>query len=128
MVERRPRGDRVAVPSTENCLEAWRRKWKTLSERELEVELDAGLYDAEAPAGSPLTLSETGPLKPVMQLTMRSVRSGDASHNSTNGWKVRMHHGNCVRLRTLPSGSLNHAILAPPGAVQIPSASCAGKP
>lgn len=37
---------------------------KTLSEREREVELDAGLYDAEAPAGSPLTLSETGPLKP----------------------------------------------------------------
>ena len=36
---------------------------ETLSERELEVEIDAGLNDAEAPAGSPLTLSETGPLK-----------------------------------------------------------------
>ena len=76
------------MPSAENCLEAWRRKWRTLSERELEVELDAGLYDAEAPAGSPLTLSETGPLKPVMQLTMRSVRSGRALHNSTNGWNA----------------------------------------
>ena len=30
----------------------------------------------------------------------------------------------CATLRTLPSGSLNHAILAPPGAVQIPSSSC----
>jgi hypothetical protein len=35
--------------------------------RELEVEVDAGLNDAEAPAGSPLTLSETEPLKPVLQ-------------------------------------------------------------
>ena len=96
---------------------------ETLSERELEVELGA-----EAPAGSPLTLSETGPLKLVVRLTMRSVRSGDAPHNSTNGWNVRMRHWNCVRLRMLPSGSLNQAILAPPGAVQMPSASCVGKP
>ena len=116
------------MPSAENCLEAWRRKWRTLSERELEVELDAGLYDAEAPAGSPLTLSETGPLKPVMQLTMRSVRSGRALHNSTNGWNAPARYGNCVRLRMFPSGSLNQAILAPPGAIQMPSASCVGKP
>jgi hypothetical protein len=39
----------------------------TLSELELELEVDAGLNDAEAPAGSPLTLSETEPLKPVLQ-------------------------------------------------------------
>ena len=77
---------------------------ETLSERELEVELDAGPYDAEAPAGSPLTLSETGPLKPVMQLTMRSVRSGRALHNSTNGWNAPARYGNSVRLRMFPSG------------------------
>ena len=45
-----------------NCLEDASRKWKTLSERELEFEIDARLNDAEAPAGSPLTLSETVPL------------------------------------------------------------------
>jgi hypothetical protein len=58
---------------------------KTLSERELAVELDAGLNDPEAPAGSPLTLSETGPLKPLVQLTMRSVRNRATRHNSTSG-------------------------------------------
>jgi hypothetical protein len=58
---------------------------KTLSDRELEVELDAGLNDAEAPAGSPLTLSETGPLKPLVQLTMRSVRRVAVLDNSTSG-------------------------------------------
>lgn len=41
---------------------------------------------------------------------------------------------NCVMLRTLPSGSLNQATFAPPvalsteGAVQMPRASCPGKP
>jgi len=35
--------------------------------RELEVEVDAGPNNAEAPAGSPLTLSETEPLKPMLQ-------------------------------------------------------------
>jgi hypothetical protein len=35
--------------------------------RELEVEVDAGLNDAEASAGSPLTLSETEPLKLMLQ-------------------------------------------------------------
>jgi hypothetical protein len=35
--------------------------------RELEVEVDAALNDAEAPAGSPLTLSETEPLKSKLQ-------------------------------------------------------------
>ena len=65
---------------------------ETLSVLEPEVEIDAGLNDAEAPAGSPLTLSETGPLKPMVHLTMRSVRSGAAPHNSTNGWNARMHH------------------------------------
>ena len=40
---------------------------ETLSERELEVEVDAGLNDAEAPAGSPLTLSETEPPNPMLQ-------------------------------------------------------------
>ena len=59
---------------------------KTLSERELEVEVDAGLNDAEAPAGSPLTLSETGPLKPILPVTLRSVGSAAALGNSTSGW------------------------------------------
>jgi len=72
---------------------------ETLSERELEVELGA-----EAPAGSPLTLSEIGPLKLVVRLTMRSVRSGDAPHNSTNGWNAPMCYDNCVRFKALPSG------------------------
>jgi hypothetical protein len=36
---------------------------KTLSVLEPEEEIDAGLNDAEAPAGSPLTLSETEPPK-----------------------------------------------------------------
>jgi hypothetical protein len=40
---------------------------ETLSELELEVEVDARLNNAEAPAGSPLTLSETGPLKPTAE-------------------------------------------------------------
>ena len=37
---------------------------------EPEVEMDAGVNDAEAPAGSPLTLSETMPLKPVPAVTV----------------------------------------------------------
>ena len=59
---------------------------KTLSERELEVEIDAGLNDAEAPAGSPLRLSETGPLKTILPVTLRSVGSAAALGNSTSGW------------------------------------------
>ena len=101
---------------------------ETLSELELEVEVDAGLNDAEAPAGSPLTLSETGPLKPILPVTLRSVGSAAAPHNSTSGWNAEMGHGNCVRPRMLPSGSLNQAILAPPGAVQMPCASWPAKP
>ena len=58
--------------------------------RELEVEIDAGLNDAEAPAGSPLTLSETEPLKPVLQVTLRSVCGGVALHNSTRVLEPRM--------------------------------------
>jgi len=58
-------GARLPWPSAENCLERWKRRRKTLSERELEVELGA-----EAPAGSPLTLSETVPLKPVPAVTV----------------------------------------------------------
>jgi hypothetical protein len=61
---------------------------ETLRAVELEVEIGA-----EAPAGSPLTLSETGPLKPMLQLTTRSVRSGAALRNSTNGWNPRILHG-----------------------------------
>ena len=38
---------------------------ETLSVLEPEVEMDAGLNDPEAPAGSPPTLSETVPLKPI---------------------------------------------------------------
>src|SRR5258708_4806359 len=101
---------------------------ETLSELELEVEVGAGLNDAEAPAGSPLTLSETGPLKPILQVTLRRVGSAAAPHNSTSGVERGDGHGNCVRPRMLPSGSLNHAILAPPGAVQIPCASWPATP
>jgi hypothetical protein len=43
---------------------------KTLSVLEPEEEIDAGLNDAEAPAGSPLTLSETVPLKPEVPVTV----------------------------------------------------------
>ena len=43
---------------------------ETLSVLEPEVEIDAGLNDAEAPAGSPLTLSETVPLNPVLAVTV----------------------------------------------------------
>jgi hypothetical protein len=62
---------------------------ETLSELELEVEVDAGLNDAEAPAGSPLTLSETGPLKPILPVTLGSVDSAAALLNSTSGWNPR---------------------------------------
>jgi hypothetical protein len=57
---RRPTGTRVAATDfvtifvSENCLENWRRRLSTLSEHELGVEVDA-----EASAGSLLTLSET---------------------------------------------------------------------
>lgn len=95
----------------------------TLREVELEVEIGA-----EAPAGSPLTLSETVLLKFVMLTTCCSVEGGESLDNSTNGWTARMRYGSWVRLRRLPSGSLNQAILAPPGAVQIPSGSCVGIP
>jgi hypothetical protein len=50
------------------------------SGRELGVEIGA-----EAPAGSPLTLSETGPLKPMLRVTRYSVGCVDALHNGTNG-------------------------------------------
>jgi hypothetical protein len=43
---------------------------KTLSVLEPEEEIDAGLNDAVAPAGSPLTLSETVPLKPEVPVTV----------------------------------------------------------
>ena len=43
---------------------------KTLSVLEPEEEIDAGLNDAEAPAGSPLTLSETVRLKPEVPVTV----------------------------------------------------------
>jgi hypothetical protein len=43
---------------------------KTLSVLEPEEEIDAGLNDAEAAAGSPLTLSETVPLKPEVPVTV----------------------------------------------------------
>src|SRR5260370_16328861 len=109
-------GGRLPWPSAENCLESWKRRRKTLSERELEVELGA-----EAPAGSPPTLSETGPLKLVVRLTMRSVRSGDAPHNSTNGWNAPMCYDNCVRFKALPSACSNQVILSPPSALQIRS-------
>jgi hypothetical protein len=62
---------------------------ETLSELELEVEVDARLNDAEAPAGSPLTLSETGPLKPILPVTLGSVGSAAALLNSTSGWNPR---------------------------------------
>ena len=63
---------------------------KTLSERELEVEVDARLNDAEAPAGSPPTLSEAGPLKPVLPVTLRSVGDAVALHNSTRVLEPRV--------------------------------------
>jgi hypothetical protein len=68
---------------SENCLEAGRRRSKTLSELELEVEIDAGLKYAEAPAGSPLTLSETEPLKPMLLVTLCSVGIAARACNGT---------------------------------------------
>jgi hypothetical protein len=55
---------------------------------ELEVEIGA-----EAPAGSPLTLSETGPQKPVLQSDSGSLGAAATQHNSTNGWNARIRHG-----------------------------------
>ena len=43
---------------------------ETLRVLEPDVEIDAGLNEALAPAGSPLTLSETVPLKPVPPVTV----------------------------------------------------------
>jgi hypothetical protein len=48
------------TPSAEDCLEAGSRRRRNAQVVESEVEIGA-----EAPAGSPLTLSETGPLKPM---------------------------------------------------------------
>ena len=42
----------------------------TLRVLEPEVEMDAGLKEADAPAGSPLTLSETVPLKLLPPVTV----------------------------------------------------------
>ncbi len=42
----------------------------TLRVLEPDVEMDAGLNEALAPAGSPLTLRETVPLKPVPAVTV----------------------------------------------------------
>lgn len=67
-ISRRVGENRLTI--SENCLEAGSGNWKTLSERELEVEIDAATHCAEAPAGSPLTLSETVRLKPEVPVTV----------------------------------------------------------
>jgi hypothetical protein len=70
---------------------------KTLSVLEPEEEIDAGLNHAEAPTGSPLTLSETVPLKTRGATDSCSVGGAGALNNSPRDGccrkrKVRLHH------------------------------------
>jgi hypothetical protein len=60
----------VAVTVSGKLPEGVELEVETLSELEPELEMDAGLNDAVAPAGSPLTLSETVPLNPVPAVTV----------------------------------------------------------